>query len=260
MTYAYDASLISRIQPRIKQWEATTGRRIAPTVLDSLIKEQMEAEVGKAQQSRALDLQEQQFQNQKEQQDKASKAATVKGAFDMATTAGMLGLTYKSVTKPSAMSELIAYQKGLAGGAGKTLEIPSTGAFSAPTAEAAGYTLKAPIGAQTALAGGAPAVGAQTVPAVASTGISAPEMAAVTGQGAWVEPAAATSGMGVASALGVAGAAVGLGSLYQQLTGAERHPISEFYHGTANLGKNVIRGVENVGKEVSSFVDKVFGW
>ena len=232
--YAYDASLISRIQPRIKQWEATTGRRIAPTVLDSLIKEQMDAEVDKAQQSRALDLREQEFQNQKEQQDKASDAATVKGAFDMASTAGMLGLTYKSVTKPSAMSELIAYQKGLA---------PAT-----------------TTGAQTALAGGAPAVGAQTVPAVASTGISAPEMAAVTGQGAWVEPAAATSGMGVASALGVAGAAVGLGSLYQQLTGAERHPISEFYHGTANLGNNVIRGVENVGKEISSFVDKVFGW
>ena len=204
MTYAYDASLISRIQPRIKQWEATTGRRIAPTVLDSLIKEQMEAEVGKAQQSRALDLQEQQFQNQKEQQDKASKAATVKGAFDMATTAGMLGLTYKSVTKPSEMSELLAYQK----------------------AKDAKVALDATKGAQTALGGNAPAVGAQTIPAVApatggsAVGISAPELAYAGTEG-FVEPAASAVSTGSL----VSGASTAAG-LYagQYMLGKETQP------------------------------------
>ena len=248
--YAYDASLISRIQPRIKQWEATTGRRIAPTVLDSLIKEQMEAEVGKAQQSRALDLQEQQFQNQKEQQDKASKAATVKGAFDMASTAGMLGLTYKSVTKPSAMSEMIAYQKSK-------------------------DALEAAKGAQTALAGGAPAAGAQTVPAVApavSPAVgSAPELAYAGTEG-FVEPAATAASTG--SLLSGASTAAGLFAGQYMLGKATKSWMDDHgmkytnkgwtYAGlpgaatgaTLDVAKKGFEVVKDIGKSIGD----VFGW
>jgi len=169
MAYAYDAGLIDRIMPRIKQYEATTGRKISQSMLDALMKGQLSAEVDKAQQTRAIDLQEEQFANQKEQQDKAAKAASIKGYVDTASTAGMGYLTYKAVTKPSAMSELLAYQKSLGAVPGATAADITTGAFSAPTAEAAGYGLTAPgytapalTGAQTTLAGGTTAVGAQS--------------------------------------------------------------------------------------------------
>jgi len=171
MAYAYDASLLDRIKPRISQWEATTGRRISPSMLDALIKGQLDAEAGKATQERALDLQERGLADAKDAANKASKAATTKGYVDTASTAGMGYLTYKAVTKPSAMSELLAYQKSI----GATPAITGAditaagGAFSAPTAEAAGYGLTAPgytapalTGAQTTLAGGTAAVGAQS--------------------------------------------------------------------------------------------------
>jgi len=179
MAYAYDAGLIDRIMPRIKQYEATTGRKISQSVLDALMKGQLSAEVDKAQQTRAIDLQEEQFANQKDQQKKAAKAASVKGYVDTASTAGMGYLTYKAVTKPSAMSELLAYQKSI----GATPAITGAditaagGSFGAPTAEAAGYGLTAPgytapafTGAQTTLAGGTAASGAQATPAVYGTG------------------------------------------------------------------------------------------
>lgn len=92
MAYAYDAGLIDRIKPRISQWEATTGRKISPSMLDALIKGQLSAEVDKASQTRALDLQKSQLEQTKIQQDKANKAAVTKGYIDTATTAGMLGL------------------------------------------------------------------------------------------------------------------------------------------------------------------------
>src|SRR3990167_6233292 len=113
MAYAYDASLLDRIKPRISQWEATTGRRISPSMLDALIKGQLDAEAGKATQERALDLKERGLADAKDAANKASKAATTKGYVDTASTAGMGYLTYKAVTKPSPMAEWIKYQKGL---------------------------------------------------------------------------------------------------------------------------------------------------
>ena len=97
MAYAYDAGLIQRVMPRVKQWEANTGRRIQPSVLDALIKGQLEAEADKATQQRALDLQEQGQADARDAANKAAKAATVKGYVDTASTIGMGALDRKSV-------------------------------------------------------------------------------------------------------------------------------------------------------------------
>ena len=104
MPYAYDASLIDRVKPRISQWEATTGRRIHPTVLDSLIREQLRMEGERATKERAYDL-------EKQKMDKEEKAAKTKGIIDVASTGIQAGLTYKALSKPSAVKELMAYNK-----------------------------------------------------------------------------------------------------------------------------------------------------
>lgn len=204
MAYAYDASLLDRIKPRISQWEATTGRRISPSMLDALIKGQLDAEAGKATQERALDLQERGLADAKDAANKASKAATTKGYVDTASTAGMGYLTYKAVTKPSAMSELIAYQKSI----GATPAITGAditaagGSFGAPTAEAAGYGLTAPgytapafTGAQTTLAGGTTATGAQLIPEAGGfSGAGIGDFAVEAGAGEGLGSAGAASG------------------------------------------------------------------
>jgi hypothetical protein len=58
MAIAYDTRLIDRIKPKINQWEATTGRRISPQVLEALLKSELEVESGKALQSKELALRE----------------------------------------------------------------------------------------------------------------------------------------------------------------------------------------------------------
>ena len=199
MAYAYDASLLDRIKPRISQWEATTGRRISPSMLDALIKGQLDAEAGKATQERALDLQERGLADAKDAANKASKAATTKGYVDTASTAGMGYLTYKAVTKPSAMSELIAYQKGL----------QPPGAGSVPAA----VTTPAIAGAQTTLAGGTTATGAQAVPTAFGTGeFAAYDAAVAEGAAEGVGTASTTAGSGVVGAVSpyVAPAAIAL--------------------------------------------------
>lgn len=113
MAFAYDSSLIQRIRPRIAQWESTTGRRIAPTMLDSLIREQLDMESKRATSERAYDLQDKQLANTLDQQKKADRAAKVSGITGAVGTAANIGLTYKMLSKPSAMQELTAYQKSL---------------------------------------------------------------------------------------------------------------------------------------------------
>lgn len=246
MGYAYDASLIERVMPRIKQWEATTGRRIQPSMLDSLIKGQLGAEADKAQQSRALDIQENQFAFTKEQADKASKAATIKGAFDMATTTGMLGLTYHALSKPSAMSELLAYQKAQGG-------------------------VK---GVQTAFAGNTAAIGAQVIPG------ASPAFTGATGTAAY----GAAEGSGAAGVLGAEGAGgIGLGTMglvggalvANYMAGKALQPTMDKL-GFPTAGKfgtyaglpGVVAGASvdvakkgfDVVKDIGSVIGNIFGW
>jgi hypothetical protein len=197
MTYAYDAGLIDRIKPRISQWEATTGKRISPTMLDALIKGQLSAEVDKANATRALDQRQSEINNQQSQQKKADKAAAVQGYVGLGTTAASLGLTYKALNKPSAMSEYLAAMKGV-GAATPAYTGPMSAtapAFtgSAPTSLTAGYG--SAEGAQAALGGGTAAVGGQ-----AALGGSAAYTGA-TGTAAY----GAAEGSGAAGVLGAEG-------------------------------------------------------
>ena len=258
MATAYDASLIQRIMPRIKQFEATTGRKIHPTLLDSLISEQLKMESDRASRERAYDiqergqdLQEQQFAANQEEQKDTAKAAKIKGAIDIGTTAGTLGLAYKAVSKPSAMSELLAYQKSLG---------------ATPTSLT--------TGAQTAIGGGVVPAGAQVLPGAVPGAASAPELAAITGQGAWVEPAASAipgAGSAIAANLGPIAGLYGA----QYLTGKAFQPYLEdvgfgttgkgwTYAGlpgasigaTIDVGKKVV----SEAKDIFSDIGDIFGW
>jgi len=272
MAYAYDAGMIDRIMPRIKQWEATTGRKISQSMLDALMKGQLSAEVDKAQQTRAIDLQEEQFANQKEQQKKAAKAASIKGYVDTASTAGMGYLTYKAVTKPSAMSEYLAAMKGTgAAGTGITdASIASaSGSFSAPTAEAAGYGLTAPgytapafTGAQTAIGGGTAAVGGQAALAGEAGSLAAYDASLAAGAAEGVgSTAGATTGSGVIGAVSpyIAPAAIALsgrpvGKLIAKTLGTHEKTTQDVTEAAAYAGAGFM-----IGGPVGAVVGGIIG-
>jgi len=271
MAYAYDAGLIGRIMPRIKQYEATTGRKISQSMLDALMKGQLSAEVDKAQQTRAIDLQEEQFANQKEQQKKAAKAASIKGYVDTASTAGMGYLTYKAVTKPSPMSELIAYQKGLGAVPGTgvpSASVPAYTGASVPattslTAGASGIEYGTGIGAQTAIGGGTAAVGGQAALAGEAGSLAAYDAALAAGAAEGVGTAGATTGMLSAAApyaLPAVAAYAGY-NLYKGLTGED---LGQDIKRTAQkVGHEIGNAVSSVGsfvRDLGSDIGDIFGW
>ena len=252
MAYAYDAGLIERIMPRLKQFEATTGRRIHPTMLDSLIREQLAMEGERASKERAYDLQERQIASQEQAQADAASAAKTKGLIDIGTTGLTAGLAYKAISKPSAMSELLAYQKSL------------------------GTKPQLSQGAQTAFGGGAPAIGAQTaysgVP-MANAPAYAPSattygVAGEMGTGLTAAPGAGTA---------LLNAAPQIGGLYaaQYLTGKAIQPYLDeagfsmagkawTYAGLpgASIGATVDvtkKGIEAI-KDLGSDIGDIFGW
>lgn len=214
-------------------------------MLDSLIREQLRMESERASKERALDLQERQISNQEKAYKDASSAAKVKGIVDTATTAGMMGLTYKALNKPSPMSELIAYQKGLA-----------------------------KPGAQTLLGGGGTASGAQVIPA-STAFASGPEMAATTGQAAWVEPASASAIPSAGSALlSAAPSALALGGM-QYMAGELTQPwmkshdlkytnIGGKYGGpagaTTGLMLDAAKKGASIAEDIGSDIGDIFGW
>ena len=270
MAYAYDAGLIDRIMPRIKQYEATTGRKISQSMLDALMKGQLSAEVDKAQQTRAIDLQEEQFANQKEQQDKAAKAASIKGYVDTASTAGMGYLTYKAVTKPSAMSELIAYQKSLGAVPGTGVPAASVPAYSggvpSVTSGVSGVEYGTGVGAQTTLAGGTTATGAQIIPEAGGFhGAGIGDFAVEAGAGEGLGSAGATPGASSYFLPAVAGvAAFGaakplLKKISKEVVGlGEGSKIDEALGGKAiaKADKDLGQVLNNIlGDELSSFLD-----
>lgn len=252
MAYAYDAGLIERIMPRLKQYEAVTGRRIHPTMLDSLIREQLAMEGERASKERAYDLQERQIAIQEQAQADAASAAKTKGIVDIGTTALTAGLAYKAISKPSAMSELLAYQKSLG---------------TKPTISP---------GAQTAIGGGAPTVGAQAaysgVP-MANAPAYAPSattygVAGEMGAGVTAAPSAGSALLGAAPQIGALYAAqylsgkaiqpyldeagfstAGKGWTYAGLPGAS-------IGATIDIGKKGIEAVKDIGSDIGD----IFGW
>ena len=201
MAYGYDAGLLERMMPRIKQWETTMGRRMPASMYESLMRGAFGAEADKGVKQRALDQQQSQFDQTKAQQDKAyedqASAAKTKGYIDTGSTLLTGGLAYKAITKPSAMSEYLAYQKGLGATPGST-------ATALP-------------GAQTVIGGGAPATGAQFVPN--ATGIPGAPAATTADTMAFTGGQEAASGginfAGVGTAVGLQLAQMKFGSMLQ---------------------------------------------
>ena len=239
MAYAYDAGMIDRIMPRIKQWEATTGRKISQSMLDALMKGQLSAEVDKAQQTRAIDLQEEQFANQKDQQKKADKAAMVKGGVDVLTTGATLGLTYKALSKPSAMSEYLAATKG--------------GTAAAPALT---------TGAQTAIGGGTAAVGGQAALAGEAGSLAAYDASLAAGAAEGVgSTAGATTGSGVIGAVSpyIAPAAIALsgrpvGKLIAKTLGTHEKTTQDVTEAAAYAGAGFM-----IGGPVGAVVGGIIG-
>ena len=56
MAYGYATSAWGRVKGRVRQWESTHGRKVPPSVLREWLNAELEAEAGKAQESRRMDI------------------------------------------------------------------------------------------------------------------------------------------------------------------------------------------------------------
>ncbi len=211
--YAYDAGLVNRILPRLNQYEATTGRRMTPAMLDALYRAEMAGEVDKAKQSAVLDRQQTQRDQdlalQREKLDKESKAATIGGISDLATTAVMGYLGYKALTKP-AVTTITLTNTGASA-------VPAYSATSAPSVGTAAETTPWLSGSSGVnygnVAGSGSAVGASAGSGAGAGGAQAAYGGSVaTGQGALVAGEGSTASMAAYDAAVAEGAAEGVGS------------------------------------------------
>jgi hypothetical protein len=184
MATSYSKDLVESIMPQIQQYEATTGRKISRSMMDSLFRKQLEVMAEKDTQTRALDLQQQQINSQDLAAKNAASAAKTSGIVQSVSTAGTLGLGYKYLS-----------QNQPAPAVGTT---PAVAPTSAPA-----------VGGQAALTGSTPAVGGQS----AMVGVSAPESVAGSGMG---EGLAGTFGEGY----GAAGSGIGVGTFAYPAAGA----------------------------------------
>jgi hypothetical protein len=194
--YAVSMDFWPRIQTKIRNWEITHGRSLPKDQYEALVSAEMGVSADQAAkrnvQGRAIALEEEKMDLAKDQAEKAERAATIKGAVDVATLGGTGYLAYKGMENQAAQvaanTKLIdSIIAGGSGAAKPAVDIAGAGAFSAPTAEGAGFTL----GGQAALE--APTLATETsfaAPAIAEAG--AAEAAGAAGGGAAVEGAAAS--------------------------------------------------------------------
>jgi hypothetical protein len=208
---AYDSQVIDRVMPKIKQYEATTGRRLSPKMLESLMAAELDVEsknaTDNAFRSKSLELSERGLAlNEKQAKDQAA-SAKVGGITGLASTAATGYLGYQYLNKPSPMAEYLASMKGsgtAVGGAG----VESVPALSAPGNLSGSLAGQTPglTGAQTSLGGGgAAATGGGVQGALGATEAVTP---AVT---AGVADAAATTSATAAGEVGLGTIASGLG-------------------------------------------------
>ena len=169
---AYDSQVIDRIMPKLKQWEATTGRRITPAMLESMMRAELGVEADRAQENayraKGLQLEEQKIKD-------AKSAAKASSLVQIPTTAANLWLTNKALNRPSETAELIKAMKGTGTATPTTaatapaIDLGSVPALTKPGALVAPGTN---LGGQTLLAGGgggAVEVGGQAALATGTT-------------------------------------------------------------------------------------------
>jgi hypothetical protein len=242
MATAYSRNLVDKILPKIQQYEATTGRKVSRSMMDSLFRQELDALGQQDLQSRALELQQENIASDRAFRDRQlkdqNKAAAISGVAQIGQAYGTYKLASGYLNKPSgvpAVGDASATTGGYAGG--------NTGMGPAFT--------EAPVGAQTAASGAAPAttaIGGQS----AISGASASEAAAGSGMG---EGLAATYGEGYgATATGAEAAGGSAGSS----VGVAGPAIAAAYVGTYGPGllkkatgmndvwsKGLIRGPES---------------
>ena len=100
MATSYSKNLVDKILPKIQQYEATTGRKVSRSMMNSLFRQELDVMAERDAQTRALDIQQQTLDLNKQtaaDTKSANKAAGVTGAV---SSAGQLYLGYKYLTKP----------------------------------------------------------------------------------------------------------------------------------------------------------------
>lgn len=196
-TQALSSDSTRRIMNQIRQYEATSGKKLSKAEIDSLFRQELEVSANRSAQSRALEIQkenldrqakfqEEQLAMQREQADKAASAAKTSGYTQLAGTALTAGVLLKDT----------GIGKTVSSGVGKAVDAVSN-VFTGGTTPAAGVTA-----------------------ASSATGTAVPTaQAAATGATSEVaSTASSAAGSAVSSVVGAAGVA-GVGRLGAQLLG-----------------------------------------
>lgn len=100
MATSYSKNLVDKILPKIQQYEATTGRKVSRSMMDSLFREELDVMANRDAQNRSLDMQQQNLDLAKQSAADTKSANKVSGIVGAVSTAGNLALGYKYVTGP----------------------------------------------------------------------------------------------------------------------------------------------------------------
>ncbi len=111
MAFQTSTNAWRRIRPRITQWESVTGRKVPPSLIRQWLEAELSVEAGKAIQSRALDIQQEGLELQREQIESAAGAAKIAGIGELAVGGAALAPAIGKGLKT------IGTQLGITGGA-----------------------------------------------------------------------------------------------------------------------------------------------
>lgn len=169
MAFQASTSALRRIRPRITQWESVTGRRIPPSLLRQWLEAELSVEAGRAERSRALDIQQQGVDLQEErlgllgeQLEAERGAAKVSGVAELATGGLLLGKEFGVFKGAQGLLGLGGAKAGVGAGKAVTAGVgtfPWAGGILPGGTTAAGAGAVAPTATTTATTAGAGGVG-----------------------------------------------------------------------------------------------------
>lgn len=94
---ALSSNTWSKILPKIKQYEATTGRQISSEALEALFKADIDEAYDRSYQNQQLGIEQERLDLDKEAAKDAESAAKTSGAIQLGGTALQAGMLYKSL-------------------------------------------------------------------------------------------------------------------------------------------------------------------
>jgi hypothetical protein len=211
MATAYSRNLMEKILPKIQQYEATTGRKVSRSMLDSLFRQELEVLGEQDLRSRAVELQQKNIESDQAFRDKQLKsqeaANAISGVVGTGTAVGQMYLTNKYLNKPSGVPTTTTTP------AISNADITAaSGNFSSPTYAGSGINAGAqPTG---------PAVGGQTAlsttaaPAYDAGAMAAYDASLAEGAASGVGSTAGTTATGTGAGSAIGTAATGAGYAY----------------------------------------------